>query len=149
MDKKYRKLNIALFSIYCTIMLWLLFDRVGGIDSVPYWDQVRMNLNLEPFHTIRLFLKVLNNRIYSSTAIINLGGNVIMFIPLGFLLPRAFPKLKKFFRCFFTAALIIILVEVTQLFTLLGSCDIDDLILNMAGILLGFILHKMIKPRKS
>ena len=39
--------------------------------------------------------------------------------------------------------------ELTQLFTLLGSCDIDDLILNMAGIVWGFILHKIIKTRKS
>ena len=132
-----------LFVLYSALMLWLLFDRAGYDPALPYWEQLRYTLT--PFHTIKLFWRILP----STAAIINLGGNVIMFIPLGFLLPRAFPKLKKFFRCFFTAALIIILVEVAQLFTLLGSCDIDDLILNMAGILLGFILHKMIKPRKS
>ena len=132
-----------LFVLYSALMLWLLFDRVGYDPTIPYWDQLKYNL--VPLHTIRLFWRIWP----SAAAIINLGGNVIMFIPLGFLLPRACPKLNKFFRCFFTCALIIILVEVTQLFTLLGSCDIDDLILNMAGILLGFILHKMIKTRKS
>ena len=132
-----------LFILYSALMLWLLFDRAGFDPALPYWDQLRYNLT--PFHTIKLFWRILPN----ASAIINLGGNVIMFIPLGFLLPRAFPKLKKFFRCFFTAALIIILVELTQLFTLLGSCDIDDLILNMAGIVWGFILHKIIKTRKS
>ena len=132
-----------LFVLYSALMLWLLFDRVGYDPTIPYWDQLKYNL--VPLHTIRLFWRIWP----SAAAIINLGGNVIMFIPLGFLLPRACPKLNKFFRCFFTCALIIILVEVTQLFTLLGSCDIDDLILNMAGILLGFILHKMIKTSKS
>ena len=149
MEQKHRKLHMALFCVYSVFMLYLLFNRAGGIEGMDYWKQIRANLNLEPFHTIRLFLKVLDQQAYSAAAVINLGGNVIMFIPLGFLLPRAFPKLNKFFRCFFTAGLLIILVELTQLFTLLGSCDIDDLILNMAGIVWGFILHKIIKTRKS
>lgn len=145
MEQKYRKLNISLFCIYCAMMLWLLFDRVGGIEGVPYWDQIRANLNLEPFHTIRLFLKVLGAQAYSSAALINLGGNVVMFIPLGFFLPRVFPALGKFWRTILITALIITAVELTQLFTLLGCCDIDDLILNVLGATLGFVIHKYAK----
>ena len=145
MEQKHRKLNIVLFSVYGIFMLWLLFDRVGGIDGIPYWDQIRMNLNLEPFRTIRLFLKVLDHHTYSSTAIINLGGNVIMFIPLGFFLPRVFPSLRKFRRALLATALIITAVEIAQLFTLLGSCDIDDLILNLLGTTIGYGFHKVIK----
>ena len=140
MDKKHRKRNILLFVIYSAIMLWLLFDRAGGIDGMPYWDQIRANLNLEPFHTIKLFLNVLDSRVYSATAIINLGGNVILFIPLGFFLPRVFPSLRKFRRTLLATALIIIAVELAQLFTLLGSCDIDDLILNVMGATIGYLL---------
>ena len=139
--KRYRrKWNILLFVLYSAIMLWLLFDRVGGIDGMPYWDQIRANLNLEPFHTIKLFLNVLDSRVYSATAIINLGGNVILFIPLGFFLPRVFPSLRKFRRTLLATALIIIAVELAQLFTLLGSCDIDDLILNVMGATIGYLL---------
>ena len=145
MDKKHRKRNILLFVIYSAIMLWLLFDRVGGIDGMPYWDQIRANLNLEPFHTIRLFLKVLDQQIYSAAAVINLGGNVIMFIPLGFLLPQVFPGLQKFRHCILATVLIITTVELTQLFTLLGSCDIDDLILNLLGASIGYLIFKCIK----
>ena len=145
MERKHRNFNIALFCIYSAIMLWLLFDRVGGIEGMPYWDQIRANLNLEPFHTIRLFLKVLDSRIYSTTAIINLGGNVILFIPLGFFLPRVFPSLNKSWRTLLATTIIISAVELTQLFTLLGCCDIDDLILNVMGATLGYILHKTTK----
>ena len=134
-----------LFVVYSAIMLWLLFDRVGGIDGMPYWDQIRANLNLEPFHTIKLFLNVLDSHVYSTTAIINLGGNVIMFIPLGFFLPRVFPSLNKFHRTLLATAIIITAVELAQLFTLLGSCDVDDLILNVMGATLGYILHKTTK----
>ena len=145
MEKKYRKLNLVLFSLYTGFMLYLLFNRAGGIEGMDYWTQIRANLNLEPFHTIRLFLKVLNNQTYSSTAFINLGGNVILFIPLGFFLPRVFPCLQKFRTSMLATVLIITAVELTQLFTLLGSCDIDDLILNVIGATLGYGIHKLLK----
>ena len=149
MERKHRNLNIALFCIYGAIMLWLLFDRVGGIEGMPYWSQIRANLNLEPFHTIRLFLKVLDSQVYSASAIINLGGNVIMFIPLGFFLPLVFPALGKFWRTILATALIIIAVELTQLFTLLGSCDIDDLILNVVGAAIGYGLFKCLTKKPA
>ena len=145
MEVKHKKLYLVLFCLYSGFMLYLLFNRSGGIEGVDYWTQIRANLNLAPFHTIRLFLKVLNNQTYSSTAFINLGGNVILFIPLGFLLPRVYPKLQKFWRAMLATALIITAVELTQLFTLLGSCDIDDLILNVLGAATGYIIHKIIK----
>ena len=145
MDKAHRKLNIALFCIYSAIMLWLLFHRAGGIEGMPYWDQIRANLNLKPFHTIRLFLNVITRPSYGNSALFNLGGNVILFIPLGFFLPRVFPALKKFRSTILATALIITAVELTQLFTLLGSCDIDDLILNIIGAAIGYGFHKLIK----
>ena len=145
MERKHRKLNLVLFSLYSGFMLYLLFNRAGGIEGMDYWTQIRANLNLEPFHTIRLFLKVLNNQTYSSTAFINLGGNVILFVPLGFFLPRVFPCLQKYWKAILATVLIITAVELTQLFTLLGSCDIDDLILNVIGATLGYGLHKLLK----
>ena len=145
MERKHRKLNLVLFSLYSGFMLYLLFNRSGGIEGMDYWTQIRANLNLEPFHTIRLFLKVLNNQTYSSTAFINLGGNVILFVPLGFFLPRVSPCLQKYWKAILATVLIITAVELTQLFTLLGSCDIDDLILNVIGATLGYGLHKLLK----
>ena len=145
MEPRHRKLNIALFCIYSSFMLYLLFHRTGGIEGMDYWTQIRANLNLEPFHTIRLFLKVLGTPAYNSATVINLGGNVILFIPLGFFLPQVFPKLRKFWKTILTTALIIIAVELAQLFTLLGSCDIDDLILNVLGSTLGYFIHKCAK----
>ena len=106
MEAKRKLLHIALFCVYSAFMLYLLFHRAGGIEGMDYWKQIRANLNLEPFHTIRLFLNVLDQQAYSSAAIINLGGNVIMFIPLGFFLPRVFPALRNFWLTVFATALI-------------------------------------------
>lgn len=144
MDK--RKRNAALFAAYCALMLWLLFGRAGYAEGTPYWDQVAVQINLVPFRTLRLFADLLDSgvRSYIVMAVINLGGNITMFIPLGFLLPRVFPKLHTLIRVLLATALIITAVEIIQLFTLVGSCDIDDLILNVLGSALGYLLHKRI-----
>ena len=142
-----RKITIwhIFFILYCAVMLWLLFDREGYDPALPYTEQLRYSLI--PFRTTRRFLKLLlsANIAYRNQAVINLGGNVIMFIPLGFFLPRVFPALRNFWLTIFATALIIIAVELTQLFTLLGTCDIDDLILNVIGAVIGYGAHTLIK----
>ncbi len=141
-----RKLHTALFLAYGALMLWLLFDRPGYDPAVPYWEQVAAQLNLIPFRTLRLFAGLLDSGVRSHIymAVINLGGNIIMFIPLGFLLPKVFRNLSSLPRVLLTTAAMIILVEITQLLTLVGSCDIDDLILNVIGSAMGYWLHKLI-----
>ena len=125
----------------------LLFDRPGYDPSMPYWEQATGHLNLIPFRTLRLFAGLLGSgiRSYIRMAVINLGGNIIMFIPLGFLLPRVFSKCTSLSRVLLVTAVIITVVEIIQLFTLVGSCDIDDLILNVFGSGLGFGIHKCTK----
>lgn len=142
-----RKTNTALFLAYGALMLWLLFDRPGYTPGVPYWEQVTQQLNLVPFRTLRLFADLLDSGVHAHIrmAIINLGGNIIMFIPLGFLLPRVFPQLASLLRVLLTTALLITAVEIIQLLTLVGSCDIDDLILNVIGSAIGYGLHFITK----
>lgn len=143
-----RKVYIALFMAYGALMLWLLFDRPGYVPGIPYWEQVASHLNLVPMRTLRLFADLLDSSHpeYVRAAVINLFGNVLMFIPLGLLLPRVFPKLSTLFRVLLATAAVITLVELTQLFTLVGSCDIDDLILNVIGSAIGYWFHKHTKP---
>ena len=143
MEPKRRKRNTLLFCIYCGFMGYLLFHRSGYIPGIPYLAQWKFNL--VPFRTIRLFLNVLDHPVYWQDALVNLGGNVILFIPLGFFLPRVFPWLRKFWRTGLATALLITAVELAQLLTLLGSCDIDDLILNVIGAAIGYGIHKLIK----
>ena len=142
-----RKLHTAAFMAYCALMLWLLFDRPGYEPGIPYWQQAAGHLNLAPFRTLRLFARLLASTQpeYVRSAVINLGGNIIMFIPLGFLLPRVFVKLTSLPRVLLTTALLITAVEIIQLFTLVGSCDIDDLILNVIGSAIGYGLHSITK----
>lgn len=141
MKKQY--LPYGVFAAYCLMMLTLLFHRAGYEPDIAYADQLRWNLI--PFHTIRLYWRAFRSGSPSlrMISVINLGGNIIMFIPLGFLLPPVFPKLKNLMSVLVTTAAIIICVELIQLLTLVGSCDIDDLILNMLGAAIGFCLYRI------
>lgn len=142
-----RKTNTALFLAYGALMLWLLFDRPGYDPGIPYWEQAAGHLNLIPFRTLRLYAGLLNSgvRSYIRMSVINLAGNIIMFIPLGFLLPRVFSRLTSLPRILLTTTVLITAVEIIQLFTLVGSCDIDDLILNVIGSAIGYGFHKTAK----
>ena len=141
-----------LFLIYALIMLWLLFGRASGwADGLPYREALAQRINLAPLKTIRNYWSVLQGS--GSLALrkhcfINLVGNVVLFIPLGFLLPRIWPKLRNFFLFLLICSAMILTVEALQLFTLLGSFDVDDLILNLGGMIAGYILCLII-PRKK
>lgn len=108
-----------------------------------------MSLNLTPLHTVFKYIRLLDsaNAALVRTAVINLYGNVIMFIPLGFLLPNVFPKLRKLWKTLTATAVIIILVELVQLFSLVGSCDVDDLILNVLGSAMGYGIDRLLKKK--
>ncbi len=107
--------------------------------NVPYWTQVKLHIQVIPFKTIRKFWSRLSVAKRRRRAFINLAGNVILFFPAGTFLPYLFPKQRNFFRFSAVVLLMIMTVEIVQLFALLGACDIDDLILNYAGAVIGFL----------
>lgn len=132
------------FVAYCIAMLWLLFGQRWGTEI--YTQQLALRINLTPFATIGRYLDLLRSTqstVLLRHAVINLTGNVVMFIPLGFFLPGIWRRFRGFFRTFFAAFLLILAVELVQYFTKLGTCDVDDLILNLAGVCIGYPLSKM------
>lgn len=140
-----------LFLVYALIMLWLLFGRASGwADGLPYQEALAQRINFTPLKTIRNYWYVIQNGTSQGLrnhCIINLVGNVVLFIPIGFLLPRIWPKLRNFFLFLLICTASILLVESVQLFALLGSFDVDDVILNLAGMLLGYLLCLIIRKK--
>lgn len=70
------------------------------------------------------------------------GLNVVLFLPLGFLLPLVWPAFNKVRYACVSGLLISLLVEISQLLNF-RSTDIDDLILNTAGAVLGFWIFRL------
>lgn len=136
-----RKRNGVFFGLYCVAMLMLLFWRQAPQGPEPYWDKVLDLLNPVPFETICRYIGLLGhpNPALVRNAVINLAGNVIMFIPIGIFLPAVFPGTARWWKVGLITLAAIVLVELTQMFTLLGTCDVDDVTLNVLGAMIGYL----------
>lgn len=136
-----------LFWGYCALMAWLLFGRTRLAIVDGYWNTLAQHVNLIPFYTVRLFINVLvedYGQGLNRVAIINLVGNVIMFLPLGFLPPLLWKAFQKWWKMLLWGTGVIVCVELIQLFTLVGKCDIDDLLLNVVGIAVGYGIYRIL-----
>lgn len=134
-----------LFVVYLGIMVWLLFFRSRGIpEGYTYFQALQSNMNLKPFYTIDNYMSVILRRPdspYFRKCLTELLGNILLFIPAGWLLPKIFKRMKRFFPFIGICILSILFVETFQLFTLLGHFDVDDIILNLFGMLIGYIFN--------
>ena len=74
--------------------------------------------------------------------------NAIMFAPLGFLLPAYFERYRHWGRTLAAGFLTSLTVELIQLFTFRAT-DVDDLIMNTLGTLVGFLLAKLVLRRRT
>ena len=136
------------FVIYAIVMAYFLFFRHSFNVGGTYWEHISMNINMVPFYTIKQNLYLIfkqTNPYLVPHATINLLGNIIGFIPFGILLPTLLKQANIFKKFFFYTISSILIIELIQLFTLRGSCDIDDLILNMLGSLIGYTINHCIK----
>lgn len=139
MKKEHRRMVLGLawigFIIYLVMMVYFLFfsEQLGRVPSDTY------HYNLKPFTEIQRYLQYGPKIGYFSVAL-NLFGNVLCFMPLGFVLPILTNRRWGMIRITIISALSSAFVEILQLVSKLGSCDVDDIILNTCGGILGYIL---------
>ena len=153
-NKKILKINIWIF-FFLFLILFLtlsLFDPTWGRSGlfIPKWSKemfqnyIRNSFNIIPFKTILNYIMNFNSLLSTHTIFYNLFGNLICLMPLGFFLPILFPKQRKTKKFLITITLFVLVVELLQFLTLSGSCDIDDIILNVSG---AFILYLLLKNK--
>ena len=129
--KKVSKLSHVIVFIYYVILLFnmVVFARYNSIDSY----------NLVPFKSIIDIFK--NGTTYS--IIINIFGNLLVFMPLEYFLIELF-KVKKFYINFILSFEIILLIELFQYVFKVGVLDIDDLILCTFGMMIFYIIYSKV-----
>lgn len=139
--------RLVLLLIYLIILSYFLFFAEGfgrtGARSA-------FLVNLVPFkEIIRCF------RFYDSLPrgffLTNFVGNIVAFIPFGFLFASLLSYRKRFTWLFTisVSALLSAIVELMQFFTRTGSCDIDDVILNTLGGAIGYMIFYLLFVRKE
>ena len=90
--------------------------------------------NFRLFKTVRMYI-VYRDRLNSFE---NLFGNVAIFIPFGALLPWVDSRFAAWWKVLVNAFLFVAGIEVFQLFSSFGAFDVDDLLLNCFGAMLGY-----------
>ncbi len=135
-------LKIVLAIAYIVVLYYLLF----AAESLGRGAQITGDINLIPFHEIKRYLTHVDSLGIVAVAA-NLIGNVILFVPLGYFLPSFFARGRL--RPHFTIPIcmcISIAVEISQFMTKTGSLDVDDVILNTIGGIIGYLGYALLHP---
>jgi len=107
-----------------------------------------LQYNLVPFRTVSLYFN-LDNGLSLINRLVNLLGNVVVFIPFGFLSPLVKIRPVSWLRISLYAVPCILLLECLQMLLHVGSFDIDDLLLNMLGVWTGYGLFRVISCKRN
>lgn len=134
MLKKSYKIIIVPYTLF---LLYLMFFGMGR-------TQMEDNLlTIEPIFSTINFIK---GCISWKEIVTIVAGNVVMFIPFGFL-GWIFPRLQNLQNLLFTFISAITIVEAIQYFSRMGIFEVDDIILNTFGVFLGFLMKNFIEKR--
>lgn len=102
-------------------------------------------VNLRPLYSIwNVYIRgFINGYVHAYYVVLNLLGNLGVFMPLAFFLPFFFRAQRR--RCVFigTMLLSVVAVESLQLLLMVGSCDVDDLILNAGGAMIAYFVLRI------
>lgn len=152
MDRQRRKSARVLFWILFLVYLLMLVYFLFFAEATGRVFDHRYQYNLIPFHEIKRFVTYRNTLGFWAVAL-NLAGNVVAFMPFGFFLPLLMHKMRFFGKTVLFGFQFSVLVEVIQLFSKVGSFDVDDVLLNTAGVILGyfcfFLFHRFVKHREQ
>lgn len=126
---------VLLFVVVVVKFKGSFYELIDRVDSYSMHSSI--NYNIIPFRSMNTQI----THITQWWALKNLLGNIIPFIPFGFLLPITYRKSSSAVMVLFIGLASILLIEIFQFLTRLGSFDVDDIILNMIGILCGYLMY--------
>lgn len=129
--------------IVLTRFTFFPFSKVNGQIQPLLFDAARVlpfRINLVPF------VNLMDYPVFHE-AMLNLIGNTTMFIPLGLVWPRVYKGLNTHKKVIAAGVAVSLCIELLQLPFYDRVTDIDDLILNSLGFLLGYALYLFVKKR--
>ena len=129
------------FLLYLGGLTYFMFfaDKWGRTQVSDFYSY-----NFVPFREISRYLMYWRS-IGLPHVILNLAGNIVGFMPFGFFVPLLFRFHRDVPFIFGISLLVSAAIEMIQLITRVGSCDVDDMILNTLGGLLGYALFIVLR----
>lgn len=141
-----RRVFAVFFAWYALLLVSFTF-----LDGLFFRGASTAGVNLLPLRTIRdIYLASLHNGpVQRNAAIINLAGNLLLLAPLAVLAPLFCRVFRRWWAFVPGVMGLSALIEVGQLLSHRGCCDIDDLILNTAGACAVYFLLKIPPLRRG
>lgn len=137
-----REAFLLLMLINLAVLIRFVFYPFFTVDG-----QVQpLIINLRSIQPLRVNLIPLVNILdydIKREAAINVIGNISMFIPTGIILPILYKRLDRFWKVLLAGAGLSFIIEMIQLLFPGSVTDIDDLILNTAGVAIGYGIYKL------
>lgn len=140
-------------------LLLLMYVNLAVIIRFAFFPMARINGKIQPliFEADKVFPFKVNMEPFVHLAeydnrkhmILNLIGNIGMFIPSGIILPIIYKKLNSFGKIVLTGFLMSLAIEILQLPFAVRTSDVDDLLLNTAGVNLGYVIYSMFRKGKD
>ena len=145
--KKYSGVLFALYMVLLVLVIVLKFPTGLVSGTIQSWKSGgefhRMAPQLIPFQTIIEYVSQVHS--LNDWFIKNLVCNIIMFMPYGFLFPFIMKGDKNIgVKVILSGCMVSVVIEIFQYVTALGQCDIDDVILNTVGVVLGYAIYRII-----
>lgn len=123
------------------LAIWLVFGLSMTLQPVdPAPGQV-VDDNFVLFRTIQIYLANLESPFWVGQLI----GNLLLLLPVGLLGPIAFPAMNGWVRVFGVAIVLSVAIELAQLQIPNRSADVDDMLVNVVGALIGYALFRVLR----
>ena len=141
--RKWMKFCFVLYILFLikVIIFKYPYEQLAAIVQTWQRDVILEGLgtaNFVPFKTIKMYIKYAD-RLNSFE---NLAGNILAFVPFGILFPIIRKRKSGLLDVFANALVLVLGIEVFQLFSAFGAFDVDDILLNCCGAILGWILYR-------
>ena len=146
MNKRDRIETVFLYVVFICYILFLLklllLSRVSLGELFNNQRTLDRSINIIPFYSIKEYI-FSNSATLKEFAFGNVVGNIVIFIPLGTYL-SLFKKHKKVITNLLFIFIVSLFVEIIQGLLGIGASDIDDVILNCLGGLVGILGYKFL-----
>ena len=139
--------KVIIFFLFVAYLIFLLNALLFDQNRIIAREMMSQNrsqfINLVPFESIT---KYVNDFQYFNLGdwMINIFGNIIAFLPIGVAITALSGKTRKFYKSLIIGVFLSFSIEILQLNYNLGVFDIDDIMLNALGYLIGYILFMRI-----
>ncbi|MGG4185044.1 VanZ family protein [Paenibacillus jamilae] len=146
MNKQERIVTVFLYGVFICYILFLFklffLSRVSLLDLLNSQRTLDRSINLIPFYSIKEYI-FSNSGTIKNFAFANVVGNIVIFIPLGTYL-SLFKNDKRAITNLLFIFIVSLFIEIIQGLFGIGASDIDDIILNCVGGLVGILGYKFL-----